>query len=112
MTVRRMRYPGASVEYLSLTDDSAAVTCPECKAVLASGGWSEPDGREMCPDCDRYPHGGHLPRCLFVKMYGMRAQSRPGSNSSGAWLGAPLLVRHTHHDRCACGQMLPRRLAK
>jgi hypothetical protein len=44
--------------------------------MLANGGWSEPDGRDMCPDCDRYPHEGHLARCRFVKMYGMRAQAR------------------------------------
>lgn len=75
MTVCRMRYPGASVDYLSLTDDAAAVTCPGCKAVLANGGWSEPDGPDMCSDCGRHPHECHLPRCLFVKMYGMRAQT-------------------------------------
>jgi hypothetical protein len=76
MTVCGMGYPGASVEYLSLTDDAPAVTCPKCNAVLANGGWSQPDSREMCRDCDRYPHEGHLPRCRFVKMYGMRLQTR------------------------------------
>jgi hypothetical protein len=76
MTVCGQGYSGASVQYLSLTDDAVAVTCAQCNAVLANGGWSQPDAREMCHDCDQYPQEGHLPRCRFVKLYSISTKPR------------------------------------
>jgi hypothetical protein len=65
----------SAIDYVSLTDDVANVTCPKCKAVLHNGGFPTGPGSGMCSDCDRYPSEGHLPTCRTVTVYGMKSGS-------------------------------------
>ena len=66
---------GDAMDFRSLTNILGDVTCPECKAVLANGGFCT-EQSQMCDYCDRRPSEGHARSCRFVTVYSMSVVSR------------------------------------